>query len=139
MTQAQRTPKLEDMTVGRKLKSVTYHGKQYKAVVVEAEDGRHELQVGSKRFKSLSAAGSSITGAACRGGVFWGLISLPKVTKKAEATPTADAPEAEPPTAEAEEPKAEAATPEQTKAAKPKSSARAKAKRNGEAEAEKAT
>jgi len=129
MTQVQRTPKLEDLAVGRKLKSVAYHGKQYEAVVVE-EDGQRRLKVGNATFKSLSAAGSSITGAACRGGVFWGLISLPTPERQAK---TEQPQVTEQPTAEAEEPKAEAATPEQPKAAKPKSSARAKAKRNGEA------
>lgn len=112
----QRTPHPNDLEVGRKLKSLAYHGKVYEAEIVQGEGDEHLVKVGSETFKTLSAAGQSVTGTATRGGVFWGLITLPQRPK-----------------AGAEQPTAEAETPEQPKAAKPKSSARAK-RSNGKAQ-----
>ena len=131
MNETERTPKLEDLPVGKRMMA-SYRGKTYEAIVVE-EDGKHALKVGDRTFKSLSAAGSSITGSACRGGVFFGLIQLPKPERKpkteAEQEPQADQP-ADPPQAE-EQPKAEVEP--EVEQPKPKSSPRAK--RHGKAQA----
>lgn len=139
MNETERTPKLADLPVGKRMKA-SYRGKTYEAVVVE-EDGKHALKVGDRMFKSLSAAGSSITGSACRGGVFFGLIQLPKPERKpkteAEQEPQADQPTdqpADPPQAEVEaeeQPKADAEP--EVEQPKPKSSPRAK--RHGKAQA----
>ena len=136
MNETERTPKLEDLPVGKRMKA-SYRGKTYEAVVVE-EDGKHALKVGDRTFKSLSAAGSSITGSACRGGVFFGLIQLPKPERKpkteAEQEPQPTDQPADPPQAEVEveeQPKADAEP--EVEQPKPKSSPRAK--RHGKAQA----
>ena len=52
-----------------------YKKVEYHATVVEGETGglRYRLDDG-REFKSPSAAGSAITGHACNGWVFWGLV-----------------------------------------------------------------
>jgi len=52
-----------------------YKKVEYHATVVEGEKGglRYRLDDG-REFKSPSAAGGAITGHACNGWVFWGLV-----------------------------------------------------------------
>ncbi len=102
-SEVKRTPRPADLPVGTRLKSVAYKGKHFEAEIVEGEGGEHLVKVGNATFKTLSAAGASITSCATRGGVFWGLIPRPepKRQRKADAEPQAEEPQPEEPQAEA--------------------------------------
>ncbi len=85
---------IEDRNLAAGTKLVArYKGKEYKAEVVETEEGlRYRLEDG-KEFKSLSSAGSAVMGgSACNGWRFWSLAgseeAKPKgAAKKAKANP----------------------------------------------------
>jgi hypothetical protein len=81
-----RSLKLGTKLVGR------YHKQSYTCEVVEGEGGRLRYRLADGReFKSPSAAGMAITGHACDGWVFWSVAT-------AEASPTPDVEQKEPPT-----------------------------------------
>jgi hypothetical protein len=79
-----RTPKLADLKIGQVLHA-KFKGKQHTGTVVE-QDGVRLLKVAGKLYRSLSAAGEAITGKACRGGVFWGLLPRPDYRAMAGAS-----------------------------------------------------
>lgn len=64
-----------NLKVGTKLMG-HYHKASYYCTVVEGEEGKiHCRMEDGREFKSLSAAGTAITGKACNGWAFWGQMA----------------------------------------------------------------
>ena len=62
-----------DLEPGTKL-IARYKKEEYRAEVVAGEDGKVKYGLsGGKEFKSLSSAGTAITGKACNGWAFWSI------------------------------------------------------------------
>ena len=84
---------IEDRNLAAGTKLVArYKGKEYKAEVMETEEGlRYRLEDG-KEFKSPSSAGSAVMGgSACNGWRFWSLEGQePKPKAKAKEAQSAD-------------------------------------------------
>ena len=60
-----------DLEAGTKL-ITRYKKEDYKAKVVAGEEGKVKYRLADEReFKSLSSAGTAITGKACNGWAFW--------------------------------------------------------------------
>jgi len=85
-----------DLKVGTKLVA-TYKKQAHHAQVVEGEGGklRYRLEDG-REFKSLSAAGTAVTGKSCNGWTFWSVeeaYDWAEVTDKVEKTEQSEASE----------------------------------------------
>jgi hypothetical protein len=74
-----------DLKPGTKLVA-RYKGQDHSAEVVKTKDGTRYRLPDGREFKSLSSAGSAVTGHACNGWAFWSLPGTePKAPKKAKA------------------------------------------------------
>src|SRR5208283_2303911 len=74
-----------------------YHKQNFSCEVTEKEGKPNYKLEDGREFKSLSAAGTAITGGACNGWAFWSLETAQEAKPAETQTEVATAPESDPP------------------------------------------